>query len=135
MLSIMAEERGGRAFTTDDRYCIDNGAMIAYTGTTAGGVLFLTDRQVCSCSATATSPPCPRPLARRCLPVPAAALPPPCSTHSPSSDFGRTKCLSIGGGTNPKSRHPSKQFGLLNFPKTDAALVASGNATTWRQRG
>ncbi|EKX49692.1 hypothetical protein GUITHDRAFT_157393 [Guillardia theta CCMP2712] len=32
MLSIMAEERGGRAFTTDDRYCIDNGAMIAYTG-------------------------------------------------------------------------------------------------------
>jgi N6-L-threonylcarbamoyladenine synthase len=32
MLSVMAEERGGTAHTTDDRYCIDNGAMIAYTG-------------------------------------------------------------------------------------------------------
>lgn len=32
MLSDMAEQRGGKAYTTDDRYCIDNGAMIAYTG-------------------------------------------------------------------------------------------------------
>ena len=32
MLTVMAEERGGTAHTTYDRYCIDNGAMIAYTG-------------------------------------------------------------------------------------------------------
>mmetsp|Transcript_18433 Transcript_18433/g.28743 ORF Transcript_18433/g.28743 Transcript_18433/m.28743 type:complete len:277 (-) Transcript_18433:64-894(-) len=32
MLEVMAEERGGKAYTTDDRYCIDNGAMIGYTG-------------------------------------------------------------------------------------------------------
>jgi len=25
-------ERGGILFATDDRYCIDNGAMIAWTG-------------------------------------------------------------------------------------------------------
>ena len=28
----MCSERGGRLFAIDDRYCIDNGAMIAYTG-------------------------------------------------------------------------------------------------------
>uniref|UniRef100_A0A0E0KZG0 Glycoprotease 2 n=1 Tax=Oryza punctata TaxID=4537 RepID=A0A0E0KZG0_ORYPU len=32
MMRIMCAERGGRLFATDDRYCIDNGAMIAYTG-------------------------------------------------------------------------------------------------------
>ncbi|KAL5723570.1 N(6)-L-threonylcarbamoyladenine synthase [Ranunculus cassubicifolius] len=32
MMRVMCEERGGRLFATDDRYCIDNGAMIAYTG-------------------------------------------------------------------------------------------------------
>lgn len=32
MMQIMCEERGGRLFATDDRYCVDNGAMIAYTG-------------------------------------------------------------------------------------------------------
>lgn len=32
MMRIMCTERGGRLFATDDRYCIDNGAMIAYTG-------------------------------------------------------------------------------------------------------
>jgi N6-L-threonylcarbamoyladenine synthase len=32
MLRIMAEERGGKLHATDDRYCIDNGAMIAQTG-------------------------------------------------------------------------------------------------------
>ena len=32
MIRIMCFERGGRLFATDDRYCIDNGAMIAYTG-------------------------------------------------------------------------------------------------------
>ena len=28
----MAEERGGFVCAMDDRYCIDNGAMIAYAG-------------------------------------------------------------------------------------------------------
>jgi len=32
MMRTMCAERGGRLFSTDDRYCIDNGAMIAYTG-------------------------------------------------------------------------------------------------------
>ena len=32
MMQIMCEERGGYLYSTDDRYCIDNGAMIAYTG-------------------------------------------------------------------------------------------------------
>ena len=32
MMRTMCTERGGRLFATDDRYCIDNGAMIAYTG-------------------------------------------------------------------------------------------------------
>jgi len=32
MMKVMVEERGGKLFATDDRYCIDNGAMIAWTG-------------------------------------------------------------------------------------------------------
>jgi N6-L-threonylcarbamoyladenine synthase len=32
MMQAMVAERGGRAFCTDDRFCIDNGAMIAWTG-------------------------------------------------------------------------------------------------------
>mmetsp|Transcript_44549 Transcript_44549/g.112243 ORF Transcript_44549/g.112243 Transcript_44549/m.112243 type:complete len:351 (-) Transcript_44549:1760-2812(-) len=32
MMAQMVEERGGKLFATDDRYCIDNGAMIAWTG-------------------------------------------------------------------------------------------------------
>lgn len=28
----MVEERGGKLYSTDDRYCIDNGAMIAWPG-------------------------------------------------------------------------------------------------------
>ncbi|KAH7521349.1 hypothetical protein FEM48_Zijuj07G0023600 [Ziziphus jujuba var. spinosa] len=32
MMRIMCAERGGKLFATDDRYCVDNGAMIAYTG-------------------------------------------------------------------------------------------------------
>ncbi|URE16988.1 Glycoprotease family [Musa troglodytarum] len=31
-MRIMCSERGGKLFATDDRYCVDNGAMIAYTG-------------------------------------------------------------------------------------------------------
>ncbi|XP_013669145.1 probable tRNA N6-adenosine threonylcarbamoyltransferase [Brassica napus] len=32
MMRTMCSERDGRLFASDDRYCIDNGAMIAYTG-------------------------------------------------------------------------------------------------------
>ena len=32
MMKIMAEERGGSVCAMDDRYCVDNGAMIAYAG-------------------------------------------------------------------------------------------------------
>ncbi|KAH9808896.1 glycoprotease family-domain-containing protein [Melampsora americana] len=32
MMKIMTEERGGRIFATDERFCIDNGIMIAHTG-------------------------------------------------------------------------------------------------------
>lgn len=32
MMTIMAKERGGSVCAMDDRYCVDNGAMIAYAG-------------------------------------------------------------------------------------------------------
>ena len=32
MMATMAGERGGRLYATDDRYCVDNGAMIAWPG-------------------------------------------------------------------------------------------------------
>ncbi|KAJ8903613.1 hypothetical protein NDN08_004717 [Rhodosorus marinus] len=32
MMEKMVKQRGGRAFCTDERFCIDNGAMIAWTG-------------------------------------------------------------------------------------------------------
>lgn len=32
MMAVMCAERGAHLYATDDRYCIDNGAMIAYTG-------------------------------------------------------------------------------------------------------
>lgn len=32
MMERMADERGASLFATDERFCIDNGAMIAHTG-------------------------------------------------------------------------------------------------------
>lgn len=32
MMSVMCEERGARLHATDERFCIDNGAMIAQAG-------------------------------------------------------------------------------------------------------
>lgn len=32
MMGIMAQERGGQVFATDERFCIDNGIMIAHAG-------------------------------------------------------------------------------------------------------
>lgn len=31
-MDIMAKARGGSVCAMDDRYCVDNGAMIAYAG-------------------------------------------------------------------------------------------------------
>ncbi|GBE61643.1 glycoprotease family protein [Babesia ovata] len=54
MASAMAEERGAKLFPMDERYCIDNGAMIAFTGTSdylygrgKGAVLAPQDVTVC----------------------------------------------------------------------------------------
>ena len=32
MMDMMAKQRGGSVCAMDDRYCVDNGAMIAYAG-------------------------------------------------------------------------------------------------------
>jgi N6-L-threonylcarbamoyladenine synthase len=32
MMGIMAKARGGKVFATDERFCIDNGIMIAHAG-------------------------------------------------------------------------------------------------------
>ena len=32
MMQVMVSERGGKLYSIDDRYCIDNGAMIAWPG-------------------------------------------------------------------------------------------------------
>lgn len=32
MMKIMCRERGGKLFATDERFCIDNGVMIAHAG-------------------------------------------------------------------------------------------------------
>ena len=32
MMGIMASERGGSVYATDERFCIDNGIMIAHAG-------------------------------------------------------------------------------------------------------
>jgi N6-L-threonylcarbamoyladenine synthase len=39
MMQAMVEDRGGRAFCTDERFCVDNGAMIAWTGALMHGRL------------------------------------------------------------------------------------------------
>ncbi len=46
MMRVMTLERGGNLYATDDRYCIDNGAMIAWPGLLAfrqGDVMLLED--------------------------------------------------------------------------------------------
>lgn len=35
MMGIMCKERGAKVFATDERFCIDNGVMIAYAGALA----------------------------------------------------------------------------------------------------
>ncbi|KAG1335329.1 putative tRNA N6-adenosine threonylcarbamoyltransferase [Cocos nucifera] len=42
MMRTMCSERGGRLFATDDRYCVNNGALIAYTGLLAFAIFVTT---------------------------------------------------------------------------------------------
>lgn len=51
MLTSMAQQRGGRAFCTDERFCIDNGAMVAWTAALmfqAGGAAVPTSKATCT---------------------------------------------------------------------------------------
>lgn len=51
MLAAMAEDRGGRAFCTDERFCIDNGAMVAWTASLmyhAGGAVVPVSKATCT---------------------------------------------------------------------------------------
>ena len=50
MMRQMCRERNGRLFATDDRYCIDNGAMIAYTGLLAYGEGLTTPLEESTCT-------------------------------------------------------------------------------------
>jgi N6-L-threonylcarbamoyladenine synthase len=42
MMGIMARDRGGEVYATDERFCIDNGIMIAHAGLLAFGTGFTT---------------------------------------------------------------------------------------------
>lgn len=51
MLQEMATERGGRAFCTDERFCIDNGAMVGWTASLmhrAGGADVSVQKATCT---------------------------------------------------------------------------------------
>ncbi|KAF8584471.1 peptidase M22, glycoprotease [Ramaria rubella] len=50
MMAIMARERGGSVFATDERFCIDNGIMIAQAGLLAHRMGFDTKLEDSSCT-------------------------------------------------------------------------------------
>eukprot|EP00877_Chromochloris_zofingiensis_P002888 jgi/Chrzof1/125/Cz01g04080.t1 len=50
MMQIMVNERGGKLYATDDRYCIDNGAMIAWPGLLAYKSGYTTPLEACTCT-------------------------------------------------------------------------------------
>lgn len=50
MMGIMAGERGGSVYATDERFCIDNGIMIAHAGLHAFKTGFKTDLQDSTCT-------------------------------------------------------------------------------------
>lgn len=50
MMGIMASERGGSVFATDERFCIDNGIMIAHAGLLAYNVGQKTDLPDSTCT-------------------------------------------------------------------------------------
>lgn len=50
MMDIMAKDRGGSVYATDERFCIDNGIMIAHAGLLAYGEGFHTDLEDSTCT-------------------------------------------------------------------------------------
>ncbi|POS87646.1 Actin-like ATPase [Erysiphe pulchra] len=50
MMKIMARERGGTVFATDERFCIDNGIMIAHTGLLAYKTGYKTPLEESTCT-------------------------------------------------------------------------------------
>lgn len=50
MMALMAAERGGSVFATDERFCIDNGIMIAHAGLLAYGTGFRTSLEESTCT-------------------------------------------------------------------------------------
>jgi len=50
MMRIMASERGGMLYAIDERYCIDNGAMIAWPGLLAFKAGQVTDLADTTCT-------------------------------------------------------------------------------------
>jgi N6-L-threonylcarbamoyladenine synthase len=50
MMKQMVDQRGGTLYATDDRYCIDNGAMIAYAGLLAFGEGQVTKMEDTTCT-------------------------------------------------------------------------------------
>ncbi|KAK4994373.1 putative tRNA threonylcarbamoyladenosine biosynthesis protein kae1 [Elasticomyces elasticus] len=50
MMGMMAAERGGSVYATDERFCIDNGIMIAHAGLLAWGMGFKTGLDESGCT-------------------------------------------------------------------------------------
>lgn len=50
MMSLMARDRGGSVFATDERFCIDNGIMIAHAGLLAYETGFTTSLEESTCT-------------------------------------------------------------------------------------
>ncbi|KAL8739296.1 MAG: hypothetical protein Q9181_000026 [Wetmoreana brouardii] len=50
MMGIMAQERGGSVYATDERFCIDNGIMIAHAGLLAYRTGFTTQLEDSTCT-------------------------------------------------------------------------------------
>lgn len=50
MMGVMARDRGGEVYATDERFCIDNGIMIAHAGLLAYGTGFRTELEESTCT-------------------------------------------------------------------------------------
>ena len=50
MMGLMARDRGGSVFATDERFCIDNGIMIAHAGLLAYRTGFITSFEESTCT-------------------------------------------------------------------------------------
>lgn len=50
MMGAMAKDRGGSVYATDERFCIDNGIMIAHAGLLAWGTGYRTEWEETGCT-------------------------------------------------------------------------------------